>query len=208
MPDDMIAQPHKPGVSDVFLLDSRSDDTSGGVPMCATATTSTRHVIVDSPIGPLTLVRDDEGLTGLYFPGHWTHPDRTSFGPQVDLSDERGFDTAIAQLTEYFAGKRREFDLPLNPHGSEKARLVWQLLAQIPYGQTTTYGALASKIGGGISPRAIGGFVGHNPLSIFIACHRVVGSTGKLTGYAGGLHRKQYLLELEKAIPAAPQALW
>jgi methylated-DNA-[protein]-cysteine S-methyltransferase len=177
--------------------------------MSATAApTSTRHVIVDSPIGPLTLVRDDDGLTGLYFPAHWTHPDRTSFGPQVDPCDDHGFDEPIAQLTEYFAGERREFDLPLNPRGSEKARQVWQLLTEIPYGQTTTYGALAREVGSGISPRAIGGFVGHNPLSIFVACHRVVGSTGKLTGYAGGLHRKQYLLELEKAIPGPPQALW
>ena len=174
----------------------------------AAATTSTRHVIVDSPIGPLTLVRDDDGLTGLYFPGHWTHPDRTSFGPQVDPCDDHGFDEAISQLMEYFTGERREFDLPLNPRGSEKARQVWQLLAEVPYGQTATYGALARKVGGGISPRAIGGFVAHNPLPIFIACHRVVGSTGKLTGYAGGLHSKQYLLELEKAIPAPPQALW
>jgi methylated-DNA-[protein]-cysteine S-methyltransferase len=176
--------------------------------MCAAATNSTRHVIVDSPIGPLTLVRDDDGLTGLYFPGHWTNPDPASFGPQVEPSDDHGFDDAINQLTEYFAGQRREFDLLLNPRGSEHARQVWQLLAEIPYGQTTTYGALARKVGGGISARAIGGFVGHNPLSIFIGCHRVVGSTGKLTGYAGGLDRKQYLLELEKAIPASPQALW
>jgi methylated-DNA-[protein]-cysteine S-methyltransferase len=174
----------------------------------AAATTSTRHVVIDSPIGPLTLVRDDDGLTGLYFPGHWAHPDRASFGPQVEPSDDHGFDDAIAQLTEYFAGQRPEFDLPLDPRGSEQARQVWQLLAEIPYGQTTTYGALARKVGGGVSARAIGGFVGHNPLSIFIACHRVVGSTGKLTGYAGGLDRKQYLLELEKAIPAALQGLW
>jgi methylated-DNA-[protein]-cysteine S-methyltransferase len=176
--------------------------------MSAAVTTSTRHIIIDSPIGPLTLVRDDDGLTGLYFAGHWTNPDRASFGPQVQPSDDHGFDDAIAQLTEYFAGERREFDLLLNPRGSERARQVWQLLAEIPYGQTTTYGALARKVGGGISARAVGGFVGHNPLSIVIGCHRVVGSTGKLTGYAGGLARKQYLLELEKAIPASPQALW
>jgi methylated-DNA-[protein]-cysteine S-methyltransferase len=190
-------------------VDSNSDDAFGGFHMStATATTSTRHVIVDSPIGPLTLVRDDDGLTGLYYPGHWTRPDRNSFGPHVESTDDHGFDEAIAQLSEYFAGERRDFDLPLNPHGSETARQVWQLLAEIPYGQTTTYGVLAARIGGDISPRDIGGFVGHNPLSIFIACHRVVGSTGKLTGYAGGVDRKRYLLELEKAIPAAPQALW
>ncbi|MFZ1160970.1 methylated-DNA--[protein]-cysteine S-methyltransferase [Mycobacterium sp.] len=174
----------------------------------AAITTSTRHVVIDSPIGPLTLVRDDHGLTGLYYPGHWTRPDKKNFGPRVEPSDDHGFDAAIAQLQEYFAGDRREFDLPLNPHGSETAQKVWQLLAEISYGQTTTYGALAQQIGGGVDARDIGSFVGHNPLSIVIPCHRVVGSTGKLTGYAGGLDRKQHLLELEKAIPAAPQALW
>ena len=177
--------------------------------MSSTATTTTRHAVIDSPIGPLTLVRDDDGLTGLYYPGHWTQPGpRRLSGRASSTSDDAGFDEAIAQLNEYFAGERQDFDLPLNPHGSDRARRVWQLLAEIPYGQTTTYGALAREVGDGISPRAIGGFVGHNPLSILIPCHRVVGSTGKLTGYAGGLDRKQYLLELEKAIPVAPQALW
>jgi methylated-DNA-[protein]-cysteine S-methyltransferase len=174
----------------------------------AAPTTSTRHVVLDSPIGPLTLVRDDEGLTGLYYPGHWTRPDRNSFGPRVAASDDHGFDEAVIQLREYFAGEREDFDLPLNPRGSDTARQVWRLLAEIPYGQTTTYGELARKVGAGIDPRDIGGFVGDNPLSILIACHRVVGSTGKLTGYAGGLDRKRYLLELENAIPASPQTLW
>jgi len=174
----------------------------------STATTSTRHVVVDSPIGPLTLVRDETGLTGVYYPGHWTRPDRNSFGPQVDSGDDHGFDEAIAQLTEYFAGERRDFDLPLNPRGSDQARKIWELIAEIPYGQTTTYGELARRVGGGLCPHAIGGFVGANPLSILIPCHRVVGSTGNLTGYAGGLDRKRYLLELENAIPAAPETLW
>ena len=163
---------------------------------------------VDSPIGPLTLVRDDDGLTGLYYPGHWTRPDQTTFGPRVEPSDDHGFDEAIAQLREYFAGERQEFDLPLNPLGGERARQVWQLLTEIPYGQTTSYGALAEQVGSGVDARDIGGFVGANPLSIFIPCHRVVGSNGKLTGYAGGLDRKRYLLELENAIPAPPPALW
>jgi methylated-DNA-[protein]-cysteine S-methyltransferase len=168
----------------------------------------TRHVIVESPIGPLTLVRDDTGLTGLYYPGHWTRPDRDSFGPQVDSNVDHGFDEALAQLTEYFAGERREFDLPLNPRGSNAARHIWQLLTEIPYGETTTYGELARRVGGDLSPRDIGTLVGDNPLSILIACHRVIGSTGKLTGYAGGLDRKRYLLQLEKAIPASPETLW
>ena len=174
----------------------------------ATATISTRHLIVDSPIGPLTLVRDDDGITGLYYPGHWTRPDRDSFGPRVELSNDPGFDEAITQLTEYFAGERQDFDLPLNPHGGDQAQQVWRLLAETPYGQTTTYGELARRVGGGVSPRDIGGLVGNNPLSILIPCHRVVGAGGKLTGYAGGLDRKRYLLELEKAIPASPQPLW
>src|ERR1700749_4152068 len=112
----------------------------------AAATTSTRHVVVDSPTGPLTLVRDENGLTGLYSPGHWTRPDRNEFGPRVEASDDHGFDEAIAQLSEYFAGQRRDFDLQLNPRGSDTARQVWQLLAAIPYGQTTTYGELARKV--------------------------------------------------------------
>jgi methylated-DNA-[protein]-cysteine S-methyltransferase len=174
----------------------------------AAAELSTRHVVVDSLIGPLTLVRDETGLTGVYYPGHWTRPDRNSFGPQVDSSDDHGFDEAIAQLTEYFAGERRDFDLPLNPRGSDQARQVWQLIAEIPYGQTTSYGDLARRFDGDLDARDIGGFVGSNPLSILIPCHRVVGSTGKLTGYAGGLERKRYLLELENAIPAAPETLW
>jgi methylated-DNA-[protein]-cysteine S-methyltransferase len=174
----------------------------------AAITTSTRHVVIDSPIGPLTLVRHADGLTGLYYPGHWTRPDQATFGPRVEPGDDRGFDEAIAQLREYFAGERQEFDLPINPLGSERARQVWQLLAEIPYGQTTTYGALADKVGSGVDARDIGGFVGANPLSIFIPCHRVVGSNGKLTGYAGGLDRKRSLLELENAIPAPPPALW
>ncbi len=174
----------------------------------AAATISTRHVIVESPIGPLTLVRDDSGLTGLYYPGHWTRPDRTSFGPHVDSNVVHGFDEAVAQLAEYFAGERRQFDLPLNPRGCDMARHVWRLLAEIPYGETTTYGELASRVGGDIDARDVGGLVGGNPLSILIPCHRVLGAGGKLTGYAGGLNRKRYLLELEEAIPASPDTLW
>ncbi|ERG69224.1 methylated-DNA-[protein]-cysteine S-methyltransferase [Segniliparus rugosus ATCC BAA-974] len=174
----------------------------------STATHTARHVVVEFPIGPLTLVRDEGGLSGIYFPGHWTRPDVAGFGPRADAAKDGGFAAEIAQLREYFAGERRAFELDLNPRGTERARQVWRLLAAIPYGETTTYGALAREVGGGISPRAIGGFVGHNPISIIIPCHRVVGSTGSLTGYAGGLDRKRRLLELERAIPAAEPTLW
>ena len=168
----------------------------------STLSPSTRHTVIESPIGPLTIVRDDEGITGLYYPGHWTRPDPASFGARVDAADDRGFDAVVVQLGEYFAGERREFGLPLAPQGDPAAQRVWKLLAGIPYGRTTTYGALAREIGGTINPRAVGGFVGRNPLSILIPCHRVLGSTGQLTGYAGGLARKQHLLELEGAITA------
>ena len=172
----------------------------------APADRSTRHAVVATPIGELTVVRDQQGLTGIYFPEHWTHPDRSRFGPQVDPSD--GFGAVVDQLDAYFAGERHEFDLPLTPHGSERAQQVWRLIGEIPYGRTTTYGALAEQVGQGISARAIGGFVGHNPLSIVVPCHRVVGSTGRLTGYAGGLERKEYLLMLEGAHPEATNPLW
>jgi methylated-DNA-[protein]-cysteine S-methyltransferase len=174
----------------------------------STVSPSTRHAIIDSPLGPLTIVRDDDGITGLYFPHHWTRPDPATFGPRVEAAGDRGFDAATAQLGEYFAGERREFELPLTPAGDPAGQRVWKLLAEIPYGRTTTYGELARLAGGDVTAKEIGGFVGANPLSIFIPCHRVVGSTGKLTGYAGGLRRKQHLLELEGAIPAEPAGLF
>jgi len=170
--------------------------------MSTTAVASTvRHVVVDTPVGELTVVRDDHGLTGIYFPEHWSNPDRSLHGQEITRADGDGFEEAVAQLGEYFAGERRGFDLSLHPQGSSRARRVWQLISEIPYGSTTTYGALAKQVGDGTSARAIGGYVGHNPLSIIVPCHRVVGSTGKLTGYAGGLARKQHLLELEGALP-------
>lgn len=178
-----------------------------------TAGRATRHTVIDSPLGALTVVGDDEGLTGLYFPGHWTRPDTSTFGPRVDLDDPRldgsVLHEAADQLGEYFSGRRREFDLPLRPSGgSGDAGRVWDLLAEIPYGRTTTYGDIARRIGGGATPRDVGQDVARNPLSIIIPCHRVLGATGKLTGYAGGPARKQRLLELEGAIPGRTDTLW
>ncbi|MCL2584398.1 MAG: methylated-DNA--[protein]-cysteine S-methyltransferase [Streptosporangiales bacterium] len=164
------------------------------------ATTTTRHIIAGTPVGPVTLVREDDGLTGLYFPGHWTRPDRSAFGPKAGPGD--GFDAAVTQLAEYFEAGRREFDLPLAPHGTEEARAAWRLIARIPYGATATYGELAGQLEKPVTPQEFGWYVGHNPLSILIPCHRVVGAGGRLTGYAGGLDRKRHLLELEGAIPA------
>jgi methylated-DNA-[protein]-cysteine S-methyltransferase len=154
---------------------------------------STRHTILSSPLGDLTVVRDDDGVTGVYFPQHWTRPDRTGFGPRV----EDGFEDVAAQLAEYFAGERRDFDLPAHATGTDSQRRVWALIAAIPYGETATYGELARKLGDGTTPQEVGAAVGSNPLSILVGCHRVVGAGGALTGYAGGLARKRHLLDLE-----------
>jgi methylated-DNA-[protein]-cysteine S-methyltransferase len=154
---------------------------------------STRHTILASPIGDLTVVRDDEGVTGVYFRHHWTRPDRSGFGPRV----EDGFEDVAMQLEEYFAGRRREFELPLHATGSPQQHRVWRLIAAIPYGSTTTYGELARTLGDGTTAQEVGAAVGSNPLSILVGCHRVVGAGGKLTGYAGGLARKRHLLDLE-----------
>jgi methylated-DNA-[protein]-cysteine S-methyltransferase len=161
-------------------------------------TRNTWHTALPSALGELTLVRDDEGLRGLYFPHHWYLPDKATFGP---LSD-RGFTDAVTQIGQYLAGTRREFDLALSPHGDAFQRQVWTHVTQIGYGQTVTYGELASRIGGGATAQQVGGAVGRNPLCILIPCHRVVGRGGKLTGYAGGIARKRSLLELEAAHPA------
>ena len=161
------------------------------------------HTVVDSPIGPLTLVGDEGVLTGLYFPGHWTRPDRRRFGPR----DAAGFEEATGQLEQYFAGERTSFDLPTRADGGPFPRRVWALLHGIPYGQTTTYGALARDLGDPALARAVGAAVGANPLSIVCPCHRVVGADGRLTGYAGGLERKRRLLALEAPAAAAPVEL-
>jgi len=161
-----------------------------------------KHAIIDSPIGELTLVGDGDVVTGLYFPHHWTRPDRTTFGPR----DDSAFSSAAEQLKEYFAGQRKEFDLPTRAEGSSYDREVWAELAKIPYGSTATYGDLAQTVGG--LPPEVGAAVGRNPLSVLVACHRVVGKNGKLTGYAGGLKRKQFLLELERPPATERGQLW
>jgi len=167
------------------------------------------HTKLATSLGELTVVREDEALTGLYFPRHWPRPDRTAFGPL----DDAGFEDVARQLGEYLAGDRSEFDLPLKANGPDFDRRVWELIAEIPYGQTTSYGDLARELGAGTDPRDVGGAVGRNPLLILIPCHRVIGSTGKLTGYAGGLERKRALLEIEHARvlrtgPAPVAGLW
>jgi methylated-DNA-[protein]-cysteine S-methyltransferase len=159
---------------------------------------SVRHTVISSPVGPLTLVADGAALIGLYFDGHLRPPRLTDLGPRTD----DGFDAATRQLGEYFAGARRQFDVELAPRGSGFERQVWALLATIPYGQTRTYRQLAAELGDPGAAQAVGNANGWNQVSIIVPCHRVVGSGGSLTGYAGGLQRKRFLLSLEEP-PAA-----
>src|SRR5262245_42520577 len=151
------------------------------------------HTLVYSPLGELTLVFDGDVLTGLYFPNHWYRPDSRTFGEFV----VDGIPAVRQQLAEYFAGKRAEFDVPVRPTGDEFQQRVWKLIERIPYGGVTTYGEMAAELGDPALARDVGAAVGRNPLCIVIPCHRVVGKDGKLTGYAGGLTRKRFLLELE-----------
>jgi len=152
------------------------------------------HTIIESPIGELTLVADEGRLTGVYFPHHWYKPDPATFGPRSGA----GFEEATEQLAEYFAGDLRNFDLTVEIRGVAFQAQVWNLIAEIPYGQTATYGDLAREVGGGATPKDVGAAVGRNPLSVIVPCHRVVGKDGSLTGYAGGLARKRFLLDLEE----------
>jgi methylated-DNA-[protein]-cysteine S-methyltransferase len=156
------------------------------------------HTMIDSPIGGLTLVAVNGALSGLYFPGHWTRPDRATFGePSM-----RGFEEVERQLAEYFAGERTIFTLAVARAGDAFQRKVWALIERIPYGATSTYGRLARELGDANLARAVGGAVGANPLSLIVPCHRVVGTNGKLTGYAGGLERKRFLLDLAAPLAA------
>ncbi len=161
---------------------------------------TTTHTTIDTPLGALTLVAERGALSGLYFPGHWTRPDPATFGTRSAQGSDDGFEHIERQLAEYLAGERTSFDLPTSTSGDTFQRRVWDLIAQIPYGQTSTYGELARELGSPTLARRVGNAVAHNPLSVVVPCHRVLGKDGSLTGYAGGLQRKQFLLELEGAM--------
>jgi methylated-DNA-[protein]-cysteine S-methyltransferase len=159
---------------------------------------SIRHAVVGTTLGDLTLVASGDALAGVYFPHHWTRPDRTALGDEVPPEGDPVLAHVASELHEYLAGTRRTFDVPLVLDGDEFQQRVWALLAEIPYGTTTTYGELAAQLGDKALAQRVGQAVGHNPVSVVLPCHRVVGKGGKLTGYAGGLRRKQLLLDLEE----------
>lgn len=150
------------------------------------------HAVLDSPIGPLTVVSSSGDLVGLYLQDH-AHPPLSVGAPgPVPVEVEQ-------QLKAYFAGELRVFDLPLAIAGTPFQERVWGALREVPYGATTTYGALARSLGMRGGARAVGLANGRNPISIVVPCHRVIGADGSLTGYAGGVQRKKALLALERS---------
>lgn len=150
-----------------------------------------------SPLGEMLLSADEAGVTGLWFAQQKYYarglPSETVPGETPVLAQARQW------LNVYFSGRQPDFLPPLHPNGTDFQKAVWNLLLQIPYGKTMTYGEIARRLGKTMSAQAVGGAVGHNPISIMIPCHRVVGTNGSLTGYAGGIQRKIRLLELEEA---------
>ena len=171
--------------------------------MLFTETGNRTHCVIDSPIGPLTLVADSDVLCALYMNEHRHAPQPEIFGPRDP--DNKVLALTTEQLEEYFDGRRTVFDVPLDTSvGTPFQRMVWAALREIPYGETWTYGQLARHIGQPTAFRAVGLANGKNPISILVPCHRVIGSGGSLTGYGGGLERKQLLLALERghATPA------
>ncbi|AWB96354.1 cysteine methyltransferase [Agromyces badenianii] len=166
---------------------------------------SRRHATLTTPLGDLLVVADGDALVGIYFPEHWHPPVAGSIGVEVVARDDELITRLGVELDEYLAGGRTTFDVPTAPTGDEFQHAVWAMLRDIPHGATTSYGELAARLGDRNLARRVGSAVGRNPLSIIVPCHRVVGADGSLTGYAGGLERKRFLLELEGA-PVVAQA--
>ncbi len=154
--------------------------------------------IIDSPVGKLTLVATDDGLAGIL----WEREGPAGLSLKLDVQDDDRHPVLLEaerQLGEYFAGRRKTFDLKLDVEGTPFQRAVWDALQTIPFGETRSYGDIARQIGNPAAVRATGAANGRNPVPIVVPCHRVIGSTGKLTGFGGGLDVKARLLELEGA---------
>lgn len=165
-----------------------------------------------SPLGTLRLVASADALVGVYLPDHKGAPDLADLAAPVAHTHDlaaRSHDqhpvlrAARQQLEDYFAGTRVSFSLPLGPAGTPFQRAVWQILAQVPFGHTWTYADIARQLGRPGASRAVGAANGRNPISIIVPCHRIVGSSGALTGYAGGLAAKQWLLAHESRVRAS-----
>jgi methylated-DNA-[protein]-cysteine S-methyltransferase len=157
---------------------------------------TTMFTTMESPIGELMLTTDGSALTGVFMEEHRHGPESRDGWVRDD--GHALLQNAARELREYFAGERRDFSVPLNADGTTFQKTVWAALLEIPYGGTMSYGELARRIGNAAASRAVGLANGRNPISIIVPCHRVIGSNGSLTGYGGGLERKQALLALEK----------
>lgn len=153
------------------------------------------YTVMESPVGGITLIADNDNLCAIYWPNQ--KPDNKKF-PDLERNDRsKVLKSTVKQLNSYFKGKRTDFDLPLRPVGTNFQEQVWQALTTISYGDTVSYGDIANDIKSPKAVRAVGAAIGKNPISIIIPCHRVIGSDGKLTGFAGGLSTKEFLLNLE-----------
>ncbi len=157
----------------------------------------TAQTTISTPLGDMLLARTATGLAGIWFAGQKHHPDPIS-APQ--RPDDALLRRAADQLRAYFAGESLDFDVPLDLHGTPFQRAVWQALVEIPAGATRTYGEIAAALGSPSAVRAVGGAVGRNPVTLIVPCHRVIGSDGSLTGYAGGVERKRALLTIERVL--------
>lgn len=157
-----------------------------------------------SPIGLMKISASDTGLLSVLF----TDEAKELQTDQSDISGNGISCDTAQQLAEYFTGKRKIFDIPLSPSGSPFQQSVWEELVKIPYGKTDCYSAIAHKLNNPLSVRAVGAANGKNPISIIVPCHRIIGMDGSLTGYAGGLWRKEYLLHLEGADKSVQTKLW
>lgn len=159
-----------------------------------------RYTVFESPLGAMRITSNGQAITAIGFPGQKhgieTQPDWRRDDEAPELAATR------AQLAEYFAGRRRDFDLPLQPAGTRFQRSVWRALERVRYGRTSTYGELARVLQRPAAARAVGAAVGRNPIAIVLPCHRIIGADGSLTGYAGGLDRKTQLLTLEGVLLA------
>lgn len=157
------------------------------------------HTVVASPVGPLTLVDDDGALAGLYLHEQKHLPPTAALGPR----DDRVQPALREQLPAYFSGQLRDFDVPLTLGGTPFQASVWAALRDVAYGTTCSYADLAAAVGRPTAVRAVGAANGRNPVCLVVPCHRVIGRSGSLTGYAGGVERKSFLLDLERRVLAA-----
>lgn len=154
------------------------------------------HILLPSPVGTLTLIAGQRGLSAILWEDD--DPARVPVGDSVEDADHPVLKEAARQLTDYFAGRRRAFALRLDFRGTDFQKAVWAALLTIPFGETRSYGEIARMIGRPAASRAVGAANGRNPISIVAPCHRVVGANGALTGFAGGLAAKRFLLDLER----------